>query len=116
MACLPILKTLKQQGSLPQHAIARELHHSDAAISRQIGILTEDNLVSTRPDEHNRRVTLVELTGEGDKVLGQLEGAVTDVLTDILSVISDEKLQQYIDNNIKLQTIITPKLRKDSHV
>lgn len=113
MACLPILKTLKQEGSLPQHAIARALHHSDAAVSRQIGILTADGLVTTRVDNQNRRVTLVELTGEGDKVLETLEGAVIDKLTDLLAALPDEKLQHYIAINTELQTIITPHAKKE---
>ena len=116
VACLPILKTLKQQGSLPQHAIARTLHHSDAAISRQVSILVNDGLVATRPDHHNRRATLVELTGEGDKILSRLEDAVTATLTTLLSGIPDEKLQHYIDTNTELQKIITSTTQKDTHV
>lgn len=113
MACLPILKVLKQQGSMSQSAIARELHHSDAAVSRQIGILAEDGLVEAGTDKHNRRATLVELTSSGEKLLGELENTVTDFLTEVLSAMSDEQLQQLIDNNSQLQTIITTKLGKE---
>lgn len=116
MACLPILKTLKHRGCLSQSAIARELYHSDAAVSRQVGILAEDGLVSTKPDEHNRRATLVELTREGDKLLGEMETTVTDFLTDVLSEMPDEQLQQLIDNNRELQTIITSKIGKELNV
>ena len=115
-ACLPILKVLKQKGSLSQSAIARELFHSDAAVSRQIGILAEDGLVNAKPDKRNRRVMLVELTGEGDKLLAELEVTVTDFMTDILSEMPDEQLQQLIENNRRLQTIITSKLGKEPRV
>ena len=112
-ACLPILKVLKQSGGLSQSAIARELHHSDAAVSRQIGILVEDGLVSTAPDEHNRRVIVVTLTEDGKKTLEKLEAAVTDLLANVLEDIPDEQLRQYIDNNNQLQTVITSKLGKE---
>ena len=116
MACLPILKVLEQRGGLSQSAIARELHHSDAAVSRQIGILAEDGLVSTTPDEHNRRVIIVELTEDGRKTLEKLETAVTDLLANVLGDMPDEQLQQFIDNNNQLQAIITSKLGKEPRV
>ena len=112
-ACLPILKVLKQQGRLSQNAIARELHHSDAAVSRQIGILVEDGLVNTRPDTANRRATIVELTEEGKELLGELEGIMTDLLADMLSTMPDEQLEQIITTNNQLQTIITNALAKE---
>ncbi len=113
MACLPILKVLKQQGSMSQSAIARELHHSDAAVSRQVTNLADDGLVSAVPDEHNRRALLVTLTSDGEKLLEELETTVTDFLTEILSGMPDVQLQQLIDNNTNLQTIITNKLGKE---
>lgn len=101
---------------MSQSAIARELHHSDAAVSRQIGILVDDGLVSTRQDAANRRVTLVELTKKGDTLLGELEDTITDVLAEALAALTDEQLQQFIKNNTQLQEIITTQLRKESRV
>lgn len=116
MACLPILKILKQKGSVSQSAIARELYHSDAAVSRQIGILMADGLINTQPDIRDRRAIIVRLTKEGERLLDELETTVTDFLTDILSVMSDEQLKQLIKNNNQLQTIITSKLGKELNV
>lgn len=113
MACLPILKTLKQHGSMSQSAIARELYHSDAAVSRQIGILAEDGLVSTKPAKNNRRATIVGLTNNGEKILHELETTVTDFLTDILTEMPDKQLRRLIDDNSELQTIISSKLGKE---
>lgn len=113
-ACLPILKVLGQQGKLSQSAIARELHHSDAAVSRQIGILVDDGLVSTESDTHNRRAILVELTKEGSAMLAELETIMTDLLTETLSTMSDKQLQQIITTNNQLQMIITNALAKES--
>lgn len=113
MACLPILKALKQQESMTQSAIARELHHSDAAVSRQIKILAEDELISTRPDEHNRRASIVELTEKGEKTLKKIEATIIEFLTDALSEMPDDELRAIIENNDRLQKIITPKLEKE---
>ena len=115
MACLPILKTLKQQGSMSQSAIARELHHSDAAVSRQIKILVEDGLISTRPDEQNRRASVIEMTERGEKVLKAFEKAIVDFLTDTLAEMPDEQLRRLIENNNQLQKIITSKLGKETN-
>lgn len=112
-ACLPILKALQQHGHMSQGAIARELYHSDAAVSRQIGILLEARLVGTRIDKDNRRVTIVQLTERGEKLLEELEATITDFMTDILSEISDEKLRQLIHNNTELQEMISSKIGKE---
>ena len=113
MACLPILKALKQEGSMSQSAIARELHHSDAAISRQIKLLAEDELISTRPDVNNRRASIVEMTEKGETTLKQFESSVINLLTDILAEMPDDRLRQLIDSNKEIQQIITSKMEKE---
>ena len=112
-ACLPILKVLKQQGNMSQSAIARELYHSDAAVSRQVGILLEDKLVSTAVDKDNRRATIVQLTVKGEEMLDAFETNITDFMTDILSEVPNEKLHQLIQNNCELQEIIATKIGKE---
>lgn len=101
---------------MSQSAIARELYHSDAAVSRQIGILVEDGLVNAKPDATNRRATLVELTDKGNDLFEELEATVTGFLTDILAEMSDSELQQSIDSNTKLQHIVTTKIGKEPRV
>ncbi len=98
---------------MSQSAIARELHHSDAAVSRQIGILASDGLVNAKPDEQNRRAVIVELTGEGKKLLDELETTIAHFLMDTLSEVPSEELQQLIVSNTRLQTVMTAKLRKE---
>ncbi len=113
LACVPIMKVLKQHGAMSQSAIARELFHSDAAVSRQIGLLTEEGLVSTRSGEKNRRLTIVELTEKGDALIDSLEDTVTELLTDVFKELSDEQLRQQVESNLRLQTVITEKLGKE---
>lgn len=112
-AYLPILKVLKKQGSMTQSAIAREIFHSDAAVSRQINLLAEEGLVSTRLDPENRRATIVELQESGERLLEELETIITDALADTLSEMPNEQIQQLINSNDQLQTIITSKLEKE---
>ncbi len=116
MACLPVLKVLKRHGELSQGAIARELHHSDAAISRQVGILLDNGLIRTRIDPDSRRTTLVAMTDAGEAYLKQVEGTVTAFLSEVLTEMSDEEVRQLIDGNNRLQTIMTAQLGKESHV
>lgn len=113
-ACLPILKVLKKQGSMTQSAIAREIFHSDAAVSRQINLLAEDGLVSTRLDPDNRRATIVELQESGERLLKDLEATITHALADVLSDMPDNQLQRLTENNDQLQTYITSKLGKET--
>lgn len=113
MAYLPILKTLKQQGSMTQSAIARELFHSGAAVSRQIGILAGEGLVATKPDEQNRRATIVSLTKKGEELLGDIEATVMNFLDETLENLSDKQLERLISDNQLLQKTITSTLEKE---
>lgn len=115
-ACLPILRVLKQRGSVSQSAIARELHHSDAAVSRQVGILAEEQLIRVKPDKNNRRVSIIELTEKGEELLQELELIVTDLLIETLMEMPDSQIRQLIDDNNALKKIITTKLGKEINV
>lgn len=98
-----VLKVLEQKGSQTQHQIAQELHHSDAAVSRQITKLLEEGLVSAEPNVENRREIIISLTQLGDDALAKIGDTVDRQLTEILTDISHEQLADWLEQSNKLQ-------------
>jgi DNA-binding MarR family transcriptional regulator len=114
-ASMPLLKALLQHGAMSQHAIAKELNHTDASISRQIKLLLEKSFVSSKADPTNRRIAIIRLTPKGRQALKKIEVAVLGYLADILAPLSDQKLKQIIKANTELQSIITNQFNKENH-
>lgn len=114
-ACLMVLKVLREKGPLSQHAIATTLYHSDAAVSRQIGVLSEKGYVSADVDSANRRITTVSLTEEGRKVLAVAEAAVASHMARLLESVPDEHLTRLTEINKELQDIVIANQEKDTY-
>jgi DNA-binding MarR family transcriptional regulator len=80
-----------------QHSLATSLGYSDAAISRMLKHLADDNLVELRQDPSHGRKHIVQLTGQGLALTQQcavfLEQTFTDALqyagVDISGYLSD---------------------------
>lgn len=105
--CITVLKVLYKHGPLSQHAIAQELFHSDAAVSRQIKLLQKEKYISTATDPTNRRRAIIALTKQGRAALEQFQSAVYQQVAQLLTGLSDAKLKQFLKANLELQTIIT---------
>jgi DNA-binding MarR family transcriptional regulator len=112
---LMVLKVLSQKGSMTQHAIAQELFHSDAAVSRQVTLLLEAEYVTTKVDPDNRRSVMVSLTAKGRQVLTVIEATVAGYLSELLSEISTEQLLEIIQHNQELQQAIIVKQREEPY-
>jgi DNA-binding MarR family transcriptional regulator len=104
--CFTVLQVLDKHGPLSQHAIAQELFHSDAAVSRQIKLLLKQNYISTSVDPTNRRRTMIQLTKQGRVVLRAFQTTVNQQVAKLLTGLSDSKLKQCIQTNQQLQQLI----------
>ncbi len=105
-ACMRVLKILANHGPMSQHAIAQELCHSDAAISRQIKLLLRDKAITSLPDPANRRRTIISLTSHGRSVLRSWEIQLHQQVANLLVGLSDSRVKQLIQANQHVKTLI----------
>ncbi len=104
-----ILKILAKKGSMSQAEIAETLHHSSAAVSRQINVLRERGYVDAIPSQENRRKVVVSLTDKGRIVLKETERQVSKSMYDLLRDVPDELLETLIETNSNLRKAIKEK-------
>lgn len=114
-ACFPVLKVLHRHGSLSQHAIAQELLHSDAAVSRQISALLEKGYIRADIDTANRRSTIVSLTPSGEQALKEMEAMMNAHVERLLASMSDQRLAEIVALNNELQEIMITNLEKEGN-
>lgn len=111
-----LLKTLSHHDGATQHELAEVLHISDAAVSRQIGILVEEGCVTTESDPDNRRVTRVFLTDKGREAAATIKQAMRRYLNELLEPVSDEQLLQVLESNKALCEVLLKQTEGERHV
>ena len=68
-----ILFEVRRRGAPSMQQVAEELGIDVTTFSRQIKALEAKGLVTRRPAENDRRVSLLGLTGEGEHVMGRID-------------------------------------------
>lgn len=99
---LLVLRVLAEKRQLSQHEIAKELCHSDAAVSRQISVLQKKGYITAEPDPENRRVIIVMMTQEGAALYQQVRTIVDTRCAEVLADVSDEVLREIVQTNARL--------------
>jgi len=114
-ASIAILKALSIEGELSQHEIASRLHHSDAAVSRQISILTEKGYISSRSNPENRRSVIISLTQEGKVELQRIMNVIYDHFFEVLKPLSDEQISELTQNNKLMEELLLTHYERQEH-
>lgn len=113
MATIPILKVLYKHDTLSQHALAEKLHHSDAAISRQVAILEKKGHIQVVHDTANRRLSMLQLTDSGRTVVDRMRRKVEAYFATALAELSSEEIDVLLKANQKLCDVLC-RTKKDN--
>lgn len=105
-------------------AVLRFLYLKDAPvtagqISEQLGISTArvavllkkmvaKNLISKTCDPVDGRVTIVQLTDHGRQVIQQIRDEMCAQMEQVLDVIGEQRLKEYIETGKEIQRIVRP--------
>jgi len=77
-----------QNGPKPLSQLSKELLCDPSNITRVAGILERKGLITREGDENDRRVTLAELTQDGEQLIAQLEQAHSDYIQQRMGVLN----------------------------
>jgi DNA-binding MarR family transcriptional regulator len=94
MRQLKVLLTLARRGPLAGHELTAEMGVSLATVTGIVDRLAAQGLVSRREDPSDRRVRLLELTGEGRRLVGSVVDAGSAQYRRLLSRLEVDELQQ----------------------
>lgn len=94
-----ILSELNQNGPLAINVIADQLMLNISTASRQVGNLESKKFIKRFPDPVNGRISLIEITTQGQEILTYVQKARYDFYSDVLQNWSMSELKQ-LENNL----------------
>ena len=88
-----VLKHIQASGrrGASQVSVARDLHMSDAALSRLCDELEQSGLIERVPHPHDRRVKMLHLTPEGEDQIQNCAGACETPIADFVRTLTAEE-------------------------
>ena len=92
-----VMLGLAEQQETNQSEVGRMLMLDNATITRQIDKLEEAGLIQRMRDLHDRRVQMVELTGEGRNLLPRLNAEATRINRQALEGLSESDSRKFMD-------------------
>lgn len=90
-----ILLALKQENGIQQQKIAHFLGQTEASISRQIKLLVNMGLVSSRKNPENKRQAVTSLTAKGSHLMTQAVTALEAHYSPVFSHLSPAQIEAF---------------------
>jgi DNA-binding MarR family transcriptional regulator len=97
-----LLCELIQNGPLGINVLADKLMLNISTASRQVGTLETKNFINRFPDPKNHRISLVQITQEGQDILHKVQKARYAVYAEILQDWSQEELKHLEESLTRL--------------
>jgi DNA-binding MarR family transcriptional regulator len=97
-----LLSELEKSSPLAINALAENLLLNLSTASRQVAALESKNYIKRFPDINNGRISLVELTPEGQEILQKVQNARNSAYTEMLHEWSPEELKNLEANLSRL--------------
>ena len=91
-----VLFRLSEDSEVPQHELAYDAALDPAAVSRLVGAMSRNELVTARIDPHDKRQRFVRLTAKGRELERTLAPIVDAALEPLLSGLSAAEEQQFL--------------------
>lgn len=89
-----LLYMLLTTGKIPQIALQQQLNIDQAAITRHLKLLEEQQLVYRKRNEHNNREIIVEITDTGRKLLTSCDGDREQFINELYAGFTTEEVDQ----------------------
>jgi DNA-binding MarR family transcriptional regulator len=102
-----IMITLSEFGMLPVSEIGKKLMISRPNMTPLLDKLILEGLIQRLPDEKDRRIININLTGNGRELLEKLQKAMVNNFRQMLSRLSDEDLEQLVASFEKIKHIFS---------
>jgi len=100
-----ILRVLDELGEVEQTAIAHEACLLLPSLTRILRTMEADGQISRRPDNQDKRRTMVQITGEGRRILEENLAASLAIAKNIETQLGHEKLNNLLDLLEELQAV-----------
>jgi DNA-binding MarR family transcriptional regulator len=103
---------MKTNQSISQRELSNLMTISDSSAGRLIDRLQRDGFVDRIPSQTDRRVTMIRLTEEGDRLITSLLSVGVEFNDDLMNGISDEEKEMFEHILTKMTNNVTQKNAK----
>ncbi|MBI1287842.1 MAG: MarR family transcriptional regulator [Flavobacteriales bacterium] len=93
---LVLMKVLRRDGPLPQNDLAFLTERDKTSLTRLLSGMEKKNLVARIASSEDKRVNLVHLTKNGEKVLNEIAPKVLSIIQEIQEGVSEEDREAVI--------------------
>lgn len=100
------LRYIHQQEPCTSSELAEVFCVAKSSISAIITRLFDKQLIVREPDEKDRRVTYLALTGKGKMLSGELEKRIQEKLAQYLGAFNTEEARHFIETYEKLASVL----------
>ncbi|WP_417590358.1 MarR family winged helix-turn-helix transcriptional regulator [Owenweeksia hongkongensis] len=100
---LLVLKALTRRGPLPQNDLAFITERDKASLARFVNTLEKKNLVARIPSPTDKRINIVHLTKQGEKLFQNTEPFFKKLVLQVQQNISESELAQAANTLSKIK-------------
>lgn len=86
----------RHEAGMPQNVIANWLNQTEAGVSRQVGILIKQGLVSRSADPDDKRTHIITLTSDGREFTETATASLVEAYAPDFAALSPEEQEQFI--------------------
>ena len=101
-----IIRLLMEEERLHVAEIGQRLQIAKAQMTQLIDKLVDLNIVERKPDLTDRRIINIMLTSQGRTLLEEHKNSVTSAVSETMSFLNDEELEDLSDSLRKLRDIL----------
>ncbi len=85
------LLSLPEEGNLTMNELSAAMELANSTMTRLVDQLVQKELASRKPDDEDRRIVRVELTGQGREMRHTLEQALENCFRQVLTEIQEDE-------------------------
>ncbi len=107
-----LLMYLKMKGRMKVTDLGNMMLVSMPTASRMLNTMCEKGLVSKKGDDKDRRLSYVELTREGERVVEEAHARQRETLAEVLEGMPETDMEPFLENVEKIADELTSLMKK----
>ncbi|MBB6669861.1 MarR family transcriptional regulator [Cohnella nanjingensis] len=108
------LEYIRSRGQCTSSELAEVFCVGKSSITAIITRLFDKRLIKRLPDDKDRRVTYLRLTEEGERIAGELDGKIEDLLSRYMGHFEEKEASQFIETYEKLARVLVQQPESDA--
>ncbi len=111
-----IIRVKEEGGRIISSDLAKLLGVTRSAVSQMVNKLEKNNVVMRVPDEKDRKIAYIELSGNARAVYEDVKQKLVCVMNEVVKKMGEEKIKSFIENAVEFAEILDETIEKYGHL